>query len=371
MEKNLNIVITTAPFGNGHKMVANALKNAFIKKGYNNIKVVDIFTESHPKITDGIKKAYIKSYDYKYAYSFFYYGVNKIADNEKIIRPYTKFGTNSLNKLIKEFEPDIIINTYPLSFVKGTKYKAEKSVSIPIFNVITDFCVHKLWISEEIDKFYIATQELQEELEKMNIPIEKTVVSGIPIRDSFEKSLNTNYLYKKYNFNRNKKTILISAGAFGVLKDIKNICKKLCSYSNLQVAVVCGNNKELKKELDSLCIKNLKAFGFIENIHELYNISNCMITKPGGITLSEALAVQIPLILFNPIPGQEKENALFFKEKGAAVIAKNKDEIITNILHLCTNDNESNKMKENMKKIYNKYSTYTIVDDVLLSVEGF
>ena len=256
MKKDLNILIITAPFGNGHKMVANALRNAFINKGYNNIDIVDIFTESHPKITDGIKKAYIKSYDYKYAYSFFYYGINKIASNEKIMKPYTKFGTNNLNRLIEEFEPDIIINTYPLSFVKEIKYKSKKSINIPVFNVITDFCVHKLWISEEIDKFYIATEELQQELEKMNIPIEKTVVSGIPIRDSFEESLNLNYLYEKYGFNKNKKIILICAGAFGVLKDIRNICRKLCEYSNLQVAVVCGNNDELKISLDNLYINN-------------------------------------------------------------------------------------------------------------------
>lgn len=368
MKKDLNILITTAPFGNGHKMVASALKNAFINRGYNNIKVVDVFTEFHPLITDGIKKAYLKSYDFKYAYSFFYYGVEKIVD-KKIMFPYKKFGTNILNKLVEENDPNIIINTYPICFEK--EITNDKGENIPIFNVVTDFCVHKLWISEEIDKFYLATEYLQKELEKMDIPIEKTVVSGIPIRDSFEDSLNESYLYKKYGFDETKKIILISAGAFGVLKDIKSICEKLCQFKDLQVAVVCGNNQELKSDLDKLNYDNLKPFGFIEDIHELYKISTCMITKSGGITLSEALAVQIPLILFNPVPGQEKENALFFEENGAAIIAYNKEDIISYAIYLSNNINEASKMKENMKKIYNKYSTDTIVDDVLLSVEGF
>ncbi|HHZ01655.1 MAG TPA: glycosyltransferase [Tissierellia bacterium] len=361
-----NILITTAPFGNGHKMVATALKNAFINKGYYNVLVVDLFTEAHPKITEAIKRAYIKSYDFGKAYSKLYYGSEKLTD-KRIVELYRNFGFKKLKEITETVKPDIIINTFPI--LASLKIKNDQGNNIPVFNIVTDFYVHKLWISEEIDKFYIATHELKEELKKMNIPLNKIVVSGIPIREAFEEVDNISKLYAKYNFRRGKRIVLINSGAFGVLKNIKKVCIELCKHKNIQVAVVCGNNKVLKENLEALGLRNLKVFGFLENIHELYKIASCMITKSGGITLSEALAVQLPLVITKPVPGQEKENALYFEKKGAAIIANNTYQVVNSTIDLINNPPLLNAMRKNMKKMYNKASTNKIVDDVLGSLK--
>lgn len=363
---DLNILITTAPFGNGHKMVATALKNAFINKGYNNVFVVDLFTEAHPTITETIKRAYIKSYEFGEAYSILYYGSEKLTD-KRVIELYRNFGYKKLDKIAKDFKPDVIINTFPI--LAALKIKNSSGENIPVFNIVTDFYAHKLWLSEEIDKYYIATEELQEELKKMNIPVEKTVVSGIPIREAFEEVESISKLYKKYNFKRDKKIVLINSGAFGVLRNIKAVCAELCKEKTIQVAVVCGNNQLQKEKLEAMGLKNLKVFGFIENIDDLYKISCCMITKSGGITLSEALAVQLPLIIIKPVPGQEKENALYFERKGAAIIANNTYQIIDSTLELINNPPLLIAMKKNMKKMYNKSSSMKIVEDVVESIE--
>lgn len=364
MDKQINILITTAPFGNGHKMVATALKNAFNNKGYNNVYVIDLFTEAHPYITQKMKDAYIKSYNYGIAYSYAFYGVEKLVD-KKIMDIYRYFGYKKLKSIVNEINPDVIINTFPILTTEKIKANIK---DIPTFTIVTDFYIHKLWISEEIDKFYIATEEIKKELAKMNIPIEKAVVTGIPIRDSFEEFQNTSLLFDKYGFDKTKKIILICAGAFGVLKNIDKICEELCNKPNIQVAVVCGNNKELKNQLDSLDFENLKVFGFTYEIDELYKISSCMVTKSGGITLSEALAVQIPLVLYKPIPGQEKENAIYFEKKGAAFIANDKDELIKYTTYIVENNDIAYNMKKCMKKMYNKSSSEAIVDDVMESV---
>ncbi|NLJ58967.1 MAG: glycosyltransferase [Tissierellia bacterium] len=363
---DLNILITTAPFGNGHKMVATALNNAFVNKGYNNVFVIDLFTEAHPKITETIKRAYIKSYDFGKAYSKLYYGSEKLTD-KRVVELYRNFGFKKLREITETFKPDIIINTFPI--LASLKIKNAQGKNIPVFNIVTDFYVHKLWISKDIDKFYIATHELQEELKKMNIPLNKTVVSGIPIRDAFEEVDNISKLHAKFNFRRGKRIVLINSGAFGVFKNIKKVCIELCKHKNIQVAVVCGNNKVQKANLESLGLRNLKVFGFIENIHELYKIASCMITKSGGITLSEALAVQLPLIIIKPIPGQEKENALYFEKKGAAIIANNTCQIVNSTIDLINNPPLLNAMRKNMKKMYNRSSSSKIVDDVLGSLK--
>src|SRR5690606_1589749 len=102
----LNVLITTAPFGNGHKMVATALKNAFINKGFNNVFVVDLFTEAHPNITETIKRAYIKSYDFGEAYSLLYYGSEKLT-NKRVIEIYRNFGYKKLRDIAKSFKPHV------------------------------------------------------------------------------------------------------------------------------------------------------------------------------------------------------------------------------------------------------------------------
>lgn len=359
---NKNILITTAPFGNGHKMVATAIKNAFIKKGYNNVVVVDVFTETHPMVTEAIKKIYIRSYDLGKAYSRLYYGSERLTDR-RVIELYRNFGYSKLKEISENFKPSVIINTFPI--LASLKIKDVTGKNIPVFNIVTDYYAHKLWISEEINKFYIATHELQEEFQKMNIPLDKTVVSGIPIRDAFEEVDNISKLHAKYNFRRGKRIILINSGAFGVFKNIKDVCIELCKHNNVEVAVVCGNNNMQKIKLESLGLKNLKVFGFVDNIHELYKISCCMITKSGGITLTEALAVQIPLIIIKPVPGQEKENALYFEKKGAAIIANNTYQIINSTIDLINNPTLLSAMRKNMRKMYNKSSSNTIVDDVL------
>ncbi|WP_161567188.1 MGDG synthase family glycosyltransferase [Acidilutibacter cellobiosedens] len=363
----MNILITTAPFGNGHKMVAIALKNAFVNKGYNNVFIVDLFTEAHPAITEAIKRAYIRSYDFGKAYSRLYYGSEKFAD-KSIIEPYRNFGYKRLSEIAIKFKPNVIINTFPM--LTPLKIKNEANENIPVFNIVTDFYVHKLWISEGIDKFYIATNELREDLKKMNISMEKVIVSGIPIRKEFEETNNILKVYRKYNFKKGGKIVLINSGAFGVLKDIKKVCAELCKNRMIQVAVICGNNKMQRMRLESLGLRNLKVFGFVENIDELYKISYCMITKSGGITLSEALAVQIPLIIVKPVPGQEKENALYFERKGAAIIANNWYQIVKSTLELINNTDLMNTMKENMGKMYIKSSSEKIVDDVVESIKS-
>lgn len=362
MDKNKKIIITTAPFGNGHKMVATTLKNSFINKGYKKVYVIDLFTEAHPIITKKLNYSYIKSYNYSSTYSFLFYGVEKLVD-KKIMDVYKSFCYKKLKYIVNTINPNIIINTFPI--LATDKIKKKLNNNIPIFNIVTDFYIHKLWISKEVDKYYVATNEIKEELVKMNIPVQKTIVTGIPIRKGFEEYKNTSRLYKKYNFDINKKIILINTGAFGVLKGIPNLCRKICENNIVQVAVVCGENNLLKNELSKLNKANLKIFGFIDKIDELYKISACMITKSGGITLSEALAVQIPLILYKPTLGQENENALYFEKKGAAFIANNSKELINYTQILINNSYIATTIKKNMKKLYNKNSCDIIVNDVI------
>ncbi|MEA5632618.1 glycosyltransferase, partial [Bacillus velezensis] len=162
-------------------------------------------------------------------------------------------------------------------------------------------------------------------------------ITGIPIRPQFEESMPVGPIYKKYNLSPNKKVLLIMAGAHGVLKNVKELCENLVKDDQVQVVVVCGKNTALKESLSALEAENgdkLKVLGYVERIDELFRITDCMITKPGGITLTEATAIGVPVILYKPVPGQEKENANFFEDRGAAIVVNRHEEILESVTSL-------------------------------------
>lgn len=359
--KNLNILIITAPFGNGHKMAAKSLEETFIKEGCN-VMVCDLFTESHPLIIDNIKKTHIKLFNLGKPYSYLYYGVDKISKT-KLINLYGKFGIRRLKEISEQFKPHIIINTFPV--LSATKFFKKNGLNIPVINVVTDYCCHRLWVNQSFDRIYLATDDLKEKLKMMNIPTDKLEVTGIPIRNEFEKEYDSKHIFEKYNLSPHKKIVLISAGAQGILKGLTALCVSLDKYTDFQTVLICGHNSKLWLKLNNLGLKNIKIFRYVEEIHELYKISSLMITKPGGITLSEASATSLPLILYKPVAGQEKENAEYFKEKGGAVIAYNLNELLFNTLDLINNEEKLNYMKNNLKAFHQSFSSKKIFEDLL------
>ena len=366
MIKNPKVLILTAHYGNGHVQVAKTLEQTFRQRGIEDVIVCDLFGESHPVITDITKYLYLKSYTIgKELYRLFYYGVEKIYD-KKIASWYANFGRKRLKTLLHEEKPDIVINTFPIIAVP--ELKKQTSFSIPVYNVLTDFCLHKIWIHREVDRYFVATDYVKEIMMDVGIPAEQIVETGIPIRKNFETIINPETLYSKYHLSREKKTLLIVAGAHGVLGSVKELCQSFMTVSDLQIVVVCGKNETLKRELLGLQEQKpeaLKIFGYVENIDELFRITSCMITKPGGITLSEAAALQVPVILYKPVPGQENENAMYFERKGAAVVIREDDDIFAKTKALLEDDRKLLQMKEAMKSIYRPEPAVHIVDTIL------
>ncbi|PFZ13819.1 diglucosyl diacylglycerol synthase [Bacillus pseudomycoides] len=366
MIKNPKVLILTAHYGNGHVQVAKTLAQTFRQKGIEDVIVCDLFGESHPVITDITKYLYLKSYTIgKELYRLFYYGVEKIYD-KKIASWYANFGRKRLKALLHAEKPDIVINTFPIIAVP--ELKKQTGFSIPVYNVLTDFCLHKIWIHREVDRYFVATDYVKKVMVEIGVPSEQIVETGIPIRKSFEVTINPEILYSRYHLSREKKILLIVAGAHGVLGNVKELCQSFMTVPNLQIAVVCGKNEALKQELLGLKEQKpeaLTVFGYVENIDELFRITSCMITKPGGITLSEAAALQVPVILYKPVPGQENENAMYFEKKGAALVIREDEDIFVKTKALLEDDMKLLQMKEAMKGIYRPEPACHIVDTIL------
>lgn len=355
------VLILTTNYGEGHLQVANALKEEFSSFGVT-CTSRDLYYETSPLINEWTRKVYLKSYSSsgKQFYRLFYYGSKQISKRKNL--KILCYGYSKLKHIIAEFEPDLIINTFPFFTVPFFRQKTNRY--IPTYNVITDYCLHNLWVHPYIDKYYVATKQLKKELVNQGVNLEQVVVSGIPTNKAFQELEGhlklTSPLPKK-------NMILIVAGAFGVSKEMKLICDLLKDDPSIHLTIVCGKNRELYQQLFEKYqfLPHIKVLPFVTNMHELLKEATCVVTKPGGVILSEAIATNTPVILPKATPGQEKENAQFFQQQGAAIWNEKIDQLVIETQQLVRDEQQQQRMVSALKSLQTPNSTKLIVNDIL------
>ncbi|MDO4289231.1 MAG: glycosyltransferase [Eubacterium sp.] len=362
------ILILTCSHGSGHQMVTQALKEYFLARGCE-VFARDLFHDTNAVVNRIIEKSYLLSYNIgSLFYKKMYYDMEKRAHGPFISKLWT-LTRHTLLKMIDTLQPDCIINAYPYTI--SSMLKPEHYPDIPVFTVVTDFCIPAAWEHKNTDKFYVACDKVEESLLRFGIDPRRILKTGIPIRPEFYHAYDRQRLLEKYHLSPDKKTLILCAGTYGVLKNTARICKRLDAFDDLQTVVICGKNRSLYHSLSSLDLKHTQVLGFVKNIYELYHCGDMMITKPGGITLSEVVATRIPLILYRPVPGQEGENADWFKKQGAAVIARTEPELLVAIEALKNNEVQQFAMKNALAKMDYGCSAQLIADDILSQLNLF
>ncbi|TDM12430.1 diglucosyl diacylglycerol synthase [Macrococcus lamae] len=361
---NKKILIITGSFGNGHISVTNSIVNQFNQMNLPNLEVIqhDLFLEAHPIVTSLMKKWYINSYKYfRNTYKYFYY--SRPDEIDKCFYKY--YGLNRLiNLLIKE-KPDLILLTFPTPVV--SLLTQEFKLNIPIATVITDYNMQKNWITPESSRYYVAAEQTKEQLTTIGISEDAIQVTGIPIDSKFELKVDRNNWLEGYGLSPAKKTLLMVAGAFGVVQGFSAMLKDMNDRADVQFVVICGNNKRLFDELtlEFSGDNNIVVIGYTKQMDRWMSSCDLMLTKPGGITISESLCKAIPLIFFNPAPGQEGENAIYFSRQGYSRITHTVAETSHVALDLLTNESELNKMKQQMTIDYLPSASENICFDLI------
>ena len=362
--KSPKILILTGSYGNGHLEVTNALVAELKKRSITDIVVSDLFYEAHPILTTFTKQLYLKSFTKgQNIYGFLYYNSDARLTDFRIDRIIDRYGYMRISQLMNTYDFDVVINTFPMQALPI--YKQKNHHNIPFINVLTDFCLHSRWLSDEIDHFFVAGEPLKKELNDSGISSKKITVSGIPIKDEFYRVKKQ--ISDKTDYLAHQNELLISAGAFGVIKNLPILVEELYKQSNLNITVVCGRNHELFNLLITKFqgFSSIRILGYVEDMATLMGKADIMVTKPGGISLSEALAVQVPLVLTPAVPGQEFDNAKLFESKGMALITYEEEEIVPAILYLLKNPSFTAEIKNNMKENFYPNAAATIIDDIL------
>ena len=305
----------------------------------------------------------------------------------KIVEIINKTISKKLIPLVAEEKPDLIISTHPFSTEMISHLKKNENLNIPLICIMTDYAPHRTWLSPNVDSYVVANEEMIEPMEEMGVEKNKIHPFGIPVDNDFFNFVNKKEELRNLGLRDDLPTILIMAGNFG-LANIGKVFVKLQKVDlDFQIIIITGKNKGLFNDLKKLThgkrlrkrdkilakmhLKNIsekhlkimavkksdefkitkptKLIYYTNEVDKYMHVSDLIITKPGGLTISEALACNLPMALFGTIPGQEEENANFLVGKNMAVKLENasgEENIIRNLL---LNPEKLNFMKYNCK----------------------
>ena len=216
-----------------------------------------------------------------------------------------------MEQLLEEENPDLIVCTHGFPSYLLSQLKMKGKCQVPIINVYTDFFINSVWGKEGIDVHFLPSKEVKEQLIRDHqIPTQKMIVTGIPVHEEITK-----ISYKSKNENR--KQILIAGGNSG-LGGIVKLLNELKTSSHFDFLVLCGNNKKLFHEISSWNVDHIKALPYLSSradMNKLYNRVDAIVTKPGGVTVSEALRKRLPIFVHSALPGQEQINLQYLKKQ--------------------------------------------------------
>lgn len=338
----MKILIYYTTAGHGHRKVAEVIEQSFRERGLSSdeVKAIDALEET-PYI---FRKFYPTLYYYAVKYlpkiwGWFYETLDK-PRFYSLVQPVRRlangfYGLRLLKNAIAQ-KPDVIISTHFFPCEVFGWAKRSGKLKAQLMTVVTDFHPHRFWMNRGTDVYWVMSQEGAETLKTAGVSRDQTVVGGIPSDPQFQPLGRRSEILKQWAFSEKRLTLLLTSGSFGLSPHVK-ILQSLQEFKDrIQCFVVCGNNTKLRREMELMKFDfPVKVFGFVNFMAELMEASDMIIAKPGGATTAESLIKGIPMIVHDPIPGQEAYNALVLKERNAAFFIEKPEQtqlIIKNIL---------------------------------------
>ncbi len=321
----MRILIATVTAGGGHLAAAAALDEAWRslrpKDTVEQVDLVKFFSPLHRKIhAEGYVKLVERAPE---LWGMIFAKTDDVKVARKLNRIKELFPSRARTrfaKYVSEFNPDVVLCTHyePVDAL-GVMRRKKKTKPPFVVSVVTDFEAHALWMDAGVDLYCVAAEETKGRLVARGSAEKKVVATGIPIAAKFAAKVSPLAVRKTLGLRDDLPTLLVLSGGFG-MGPVGKILHQLDKVEReFQTVVVCGRNDELRRELAARDHKHpTRVLGFADNMHELMGVADLILTKPGGLTSSEALALGKPLFILDPIPGQEAANSDFLLERGAA-----------------------------------------------------
>ena len=362
-----NILVVTASMGSSHNKAANAVAEA-IKRKYpdDKINVIDFMSTETAYFNSLVKDIYLKMLDHTPSvYEFFYKFTSDSTKGSTIQSVFAHAMKKDMRELIKKYEADMVICTHPFPCAAASYLKQTGEINIPLITVMTDFCVHQFWLYKNIDIYFTANDLLKKEMVNQGLLEERIFVTGIPVGYNFRVDYNRDDLLAKFKLEKDKPVALIMGGGLG-LGGVKNaLCQLERLKKDIQILVITGANVALWSEMNEYAQHSkhkIFVWGYSHNIQEFMSVATFLISKPGALTISEALTRELPMILHDPIPGPEVDNAKFVSDNGAAIWVRHQDTLDAVVREVLSDATILPKLRNNAKVLKKPYASDNIAD---------
>ncbi|HET9327774.1 MAG TPA: glycosyltransferase [Candidatus Eisenbacteria bacterium] len=373
------VAILHATAGSGHKSAAQALAAA-IAAGHRGATVREVDTLVFASRL--YRSTYAASYNAMAARAPGLWGalyrswalapVNK--GTAPVRLAVDRLNLRRLVRVVEREHPDAIVCTHFLPVEALSPRRGRGSLRVPLFCVITDFTAHPFWVYPHVDRYFVASDEVADELHRHGVARDRIEVSGIPVHPRFAEPVGRDVAREHFGLDRARPVVLMMGGGSGVgpLAELAERVARLPMRP--QVVVVCGNNPRLVARIEQVARASragpgdLRALGFTQEVDTLLEASDLLVGKAGGLTCSEAMIKGTPLVIFKPTPGQEVRNAEFLERHGAAVHADTVGEVEMTVSHWLKDGSELDRRRQAARALGRPHAAETIARRVLEAV---
>ncbi|MCX7614610.1 MAG: glycosyltransferase [Clostridiales bacterium] len=369
----MKILILSVTAGGGHYATARAMEDALKNKGAD-VKVVDIYKYINHFLFSIIDKGCAfstsRAPDIYGAIYGYLENKNRPQFDFDVLQLVNALCAFRFESFIENFDPDAIICTHVFAAQIINELKKRNKISTPVVGIITDYTIHPYWGSvSHIDYIVLASELLVYRAISRGISKDRIQTFGIPIHQKFNKKMEKTEARRLLDLPENGRMILIMSGSLGQ-GDMLDISKQIHRIdSKIIQVIVCGKNKKLFTKLSSykneLLVDNLHVYGFVDNIDIMMDACDCIITKPGGLTVSETLAKRLPMIVIDPIPGHEERNTEFLLNNGVCLEVTKTFPLEEAIYYMFESPKRISMMSEYMGELAHSDSTEELSDFIM------
>ncbi|WP_324669561.1 MGDG synthase family glycosyltransferase [Geochorda subterranea] len=330
------VLMLTATYGQGHIQAARALAEAMavVRPGIRTASI-DFFDLINPVFNAATRLAYI--YSVRKApvlWREFYERTARIDPDSFLQQRLYHLGESALRRTIEATQARVVVSTHPTpGGVVAELHRDGKLWPEPALTatVITDYVLHSQWVHPSTGLYLASCHDVADELMARGIPASRIEVTGIPIRSGFRRPVDREAARARWGLDAERPVVVMLIGAHGMMRGAVEACRRLARLPEpLQLVVVAGFDRHLQATLEAELAGSphpVRVLGFVEEVPALMAASDVLVTKPGGLTVSEALAMGTCTVVYSPIPGQEEGNAAYLRRHDAAEVAASPAEL--------------------------------------------
>lgn len=369
----LRIAVLSCTYGGGHHRVGEVLAQEFRRLPGCVVEEYDYIEEfighTYNSITTFL---YIGSVRWApWAWRWFYQATSAIPYDSKMQRFINGLGKRRLTRFLQTHRPDLVVCSYCVPAGAISELKLAGRTTVPCATVVTDHAVHSQWVHPGVDLFVVSSEFVRDGMIARGILPDRVRATGIPIDARFSAAVDRQALRRAHGLAAEMPVILVMVGAANLVRQplALEYFRVLAELPHpVQIVFVCGRDEYLRRALEARAkaARNpVRVYGFVNDVYNLMAMSDLMVSKPGGVTTSEALAAALPVVLVSPVPGQEEENVSYLTQVGAGVLADTLEDLHRVVLDLVTHSHRLEQMHDAARRVGRPDASARAAEEIL------